>query len=70
MLPLLLEVLDRLREIPGLGFLRTLYEDLRMKKAMVDSQARKISTQKRLAETSLKRASEIPSVVKGSKKRT
>lgn len=70
MLEILLEVLNRLREVPGLGFLRRTYEDLKIKRDKVNSIARKVTTQKKYAESSLARVRDVPSIVKGSKKRT
>ena len=70
MLNILLDILDRLRYVPGLGWLRSLYMDLNNKKMNMEIQARKMSNIKKRTETSLRQVREIPSVLKGSKKRT
>jgi len=68
-LPILLEILNRLRVLPGLGFLHHVYEDLRSKQMRMEIQAKKLATLKKRTQTNLKDAAEIPSVLKGSKKR-
>jgi hypothetical protein len=70
MLPILLEILDRLRYIPGLTFLDRVYRDVYFKKQSMELQARKLNSEKKRMQSNLQRVKEIPSVVKGSKKRT
>jgi len=70
MLDILLEILNRLRYVPGLGFVKGVYDDLRLKKMKIESQASKLNKKKNSTITSLKGVQEIPSVLKGSKKRT
>jgi len=64
-----LEIIDRLRYLPGLGFLHDVYRDLNMKKISMEGQARKLNSLRKSTQSNLKRAAEIPSVLKGSKKR-
>lgn len=70
MLQMLIELLDRLRFIPGLGWLDALRHDVVARKIAVEQQARKINNAKKLADHNIQSVREIPSVIKGSKKRS
>jgi len=63
-------MLDRLRYLPGLTFLDRVYRDLYAKNETMLLKARKLKSEKGRLQSNLKRVKEIPSVVKGSKKRT
>lgn len=69
MLDWLLAFLERLKVIPGLGFLTQVQRDLEWKKMDAEKQTRKINNLKREWEIGAERAKEAGSMLKGSKKR-
>ena len=70
MFQIIIEILDRLRFIPGLGWLDSIRQQVVVRKMSVDQAAKKINSAKKLAEYNVKSVREIPSVIKGSKKRS
>lgn len=69
MVNIVIEILERLKQIPGLGFLYKTQSELMARRAEMDTKARKVRNFKRDVEVGFKSAKEIPSVLKGSKKR-
>lgn len=67
---LLTEVLFRLKELPGLGFLNTYYIRVRDLHLKISKKIRKFKTDRDNLKHKVKQAKEIPTLIKGSKKKS
>ncbi len=69
LLHLLTEILFRLKELPGLSFLGTYYYKMRDTHEQIKKKIKAYETKKGNIEGNLQRAKEIPTLIKGSKKK-
>ena len=68
-LKILAEVLFRLKELPGLGFLNSYYCRVRDTHNMIKKKIKVFETQKGNLQANVQRVKEVPSLIKGSKKK-
>ncbi|MFO0867313.1 MAG: hypothetical protein U0935_00050 [Pirellulales bacterium] len=69
-LKLLTEILFRLKELPGLSFIDPYYQRVRNTHMQIKKKIKKYETNRDNIRAKVKQAREIPSLVKGSKKKT
>lgn len=68
-LKILTEILFRLKELPGLSFLGAYYYKVRATHDQIKKKIKLIETQKGNIQANIERTKEIPTLIKGSKKK-